>query len=263
MIENNNTIDPAAANGKSIKFFHIIQLFKLFEKSIDFFYPFFGNFDEYKGTSSKPNYVVPVKRVTMGDMAAWEKSQAYYDIIGFINAISQSIQGKKLSVKLEPSPIADNLVAVFDKLNKLVDETPPLDQPQRFGNKAYRDWFAKMQESSMDLLKSALPNEFHAALIEIQAYFVESFGNATRIDYGTGHELAFVMFLCALYKVHALTEHDNVHTGLKIFNAYLLFVRRLQLTYRMEPAGSHGVSNEYLSTHAFCVPSLCMQAHSA
>lgn len=117
-----------------------------------------------------------------------------------------------------------------------------MKQAQRFGNKAYRDWFAKMQESSMDLVKSALPNEFHAALIEFQAYFVESFGNATRIDYGTGHELAFVMFLCALYKVHALTENDNVHTGLKIFNAYLLFVRRLQFTYRMEPAGSHGVS---------------------
>lgn len=176
-------------------------------------------------------------------MAAWEKSSAYYDIIGFINAIGQSIQGKKLSTKLEPSPIADNLVELFDKLGKLVDETPPLDQPQRFGNKAFRDWFAKMQDNSMDLLKSALPVEFHAALIEIQAYFIESFGNATRIDYGTGHEMAFIMFLCALYKVHALTENDNVHTGLKIFNAYLQFVRRLQLTYRMEPAGSHGVSN--------------------
>lgn len=175
-------------------------------------------------------------------MAIWEKSTAYYDIIGFINAISQSIQGKKLSTKLDPSPIADSLVRIFEvDLNKLVDETPPLDQPQRFGNKAYRDWFNKMTEASMDLLKAALPAQFHSALIEINVYFTESFGNATRIDYGTGHELAFIMFLCALYKVHALTEADNLHTGLKIFNSYLLFVRRLQLTYRMEPAGSHGV----------------------
>lgn len=175
-------------------------------------------------------------------MAIWEKSTAYYDIIGFINAISQAIQGKKISVKLDPSPIADNLVSIFEvDLKKMLDETPPLDQPQRFGNKAYRDWTAKLQSASMELLKSALPQEFHAALIEINAYFVESFGNSTRIDYGTGHELAFIMFLCALYKVKALTQDDNVHTGLKIFNAYLLFVRRLQLTYRMEPAGSHGV----------------------
>lgn len=186
----------------------------------------------------------------MNDMAIWEKSTAYYDIVGFINAISQSIQGKKLSIKLDASPIADNLIHIFEELNKLVDDTPPLDQPQRFGNKAYRDWFTKMQNKSMDLLKAALPAKFHPALIEINAYFVESFGNATRIDYGTGHELAFIMFLCALYKVHALTESDNLHTGLKIFNSYLLFVRRLQLTYRMEPAGSHGV--RFLSKNEFC-----------
>lgn len=186
---------------------------------------------------------MPVRCVkSVDDMALWEKSLAYYDIIGFINGISQSIQGKKLSAKLEPSPIADSLVKIFEKdLNKLIDETPALDQPQRFGNKAYRLWFEKLNECSMDLLEDALPEQYHAALIEINTYFIESFGNATRIDYGTGHELAFIMFLCALYKIKALTEKDNLHTGLKIFNAYLIFVRRLQLTYRMEPAGSHGV----------------------
>lgn len=195
------------------------------------------------GEIEKRAFITPAKCVkSMNDMAIWEKSTAYYDIIGFINAISQAIQGKKISVKLEPSPIADNLVNIFEiDLKKMLDETPPLEQPQRFGNKAYRDWSAKLQNASMDLLKSALPQDFHPALLEINAYFVESFGNATRIDYGTGHELAFIMFLCALYKVKALTEADNVHTGLKIFNSYLLFVRRLQLTYRMEPAGSHGV----------------------
>lgn len=202
-----------------------------------------------------PGFMVPAKRVrSMADMAIWEKSTAYYDIVGFINAISQSIQGKKLSVQLEPSPVADNLVGIFVKLNKLVDETPPLDQPQRFGNKAYRDWFAKMQEASTELLSSALPADHHAAIVEVRGYFVESFGNATRIDYGTGHELAFIMFLCSLYKIQALTEADNQHTGLKVFNAYLQFVRRLQLTYRMEPAGSHGVcAPNILLTFCCCV----------
>lgn len=188
-------------------------------------------------------FVEPVRCVkSVNDMAIWEKSTAYYDIIGFINAISQAIQGKKLTTKLEPSPIADNLVRIFEEdLHRLVDETPPLDQPQRFGNKAYREWFDKMKTQSFALLEEALPVEFHPALIEITTYFTESFGNQTRIDYGTGHELSFIMFLCALYKIHALKESDNLHTGLKIFNSYLMFVRRLQLTYRMEPAGSHGV----------------------
>lgn len=174
-------------------------------------------------------------------MAVWEKTQAYHDILGFINGISTSIQGKKLSAIVEASPIAEAVANIFVKLNALLDETPPCDQPQRFGNKSYRDWYQKLKENATPILEDALPNELHDAIPEVIVYFIESFGNATRIDYGTGHELAFIMFLCALYKIKALTESDNVYTGLRIFNAYLTFVRRLQLTYRMEPAGSHGV----------------------
>lgn len=145
-------------------------------------------------------------------------------------------------MKLEPSPIPDALVKIFEvDLRKILDETPPLENPQRFGNKAYRDWSEKLKNCSNQLLKSALPEKFHPALVELNVYFLESFGNPTRIDYGTGHELTFIMFLCALYKIGALVESDNLHTGLKIFNSYLVYVRRLQTTYRMEPAGSHGV----------------------
>lgn len=191
---------------------------------------------------TKHKYVIPTRCVkSHSDMAVWEKSQAYYDILGFVNGISTSIQGKKISAQIDSSPIAESMANIFVELNRLVDETPPYEQPQRFGNKAYRDWFQKLKENSLQILHNALPSEFHEAIPEIIVYFTESFGNATRIDYGTGHELAFIMFLCALYKIKALTEKDNVYTGLRIFNAYLSFVRRLQLTYRMEPAGSHGV----------------------
>ena len=37
---------------------------------------------------------------------------------------------------------------VLDTLDKFIDETPPTEQPQRFGNKAYRDWFSRMSEVS-------------------------------------------------------------------------------------------------------------------
>lgn len=32
--------------------------------------------------------------------------------------------------------------------------------------------------------------------IELSGYLEESFGNPTRIDYGTGHETTFIIFLC-------------------------------------------------------------------
>jgi len=70
---------------------------------------------------------------------------------------------------------------------------------------------------------------------------MESFGNATRIDYGTGHELSFLFFLCSLFKAEILQEQDIVSAALRLFNRYLEFVRQLQRTYNMEPAGSQGV----------------------
>ena len=34
--------------------------------------------------------------------------------------------------------------------------------------------------------------------MELGPYLCDAFGNATRIDYGTGHETAFAQWLCAL-----------------------------------------------------------------
>lgn len=70
---------------------------------------------------------------------------------------------------------------------------------------------------------------------------IEGFGNPTRIDYGTGHEMAFIMFLCCMFKINAYNADDKTAVVVKVFQRYLELIRRLQLVYRMEPAGSHGV----------------------
>lgn len=36
------------------------------------------------------------------------------------------------------------LLQMFDKFNEMIDSSPPMDQPQRFGNKSYRAWWRKM-----------------------------------------------------------------------------------------------------------------------
>lgn len=76
---------------------------------------------------------------------------------------------------------------------------------------------------------------------EISTYLCESFGNDTRIDYGTGHEMAFAMFLLCLFKIKALKDADTKIVAVKVFNEYLKLARKLQTVYKMEPAGSHGV----------------------
>lgn len=139
------------------------------------------------------------------------------------------------------SPVAQKLFEMLSKLEKLAIETPPIDQPQRFGNTAFRTWYQKLNENVKAYVEEILPPRLYCAVPEIIPYLLDSFGNPTRIDYGTGHELSFILFLMALFKIEALEKSDDLAVAIKIFNFYLNFVRKLQVTYRMEPAGSHGV----------------------
>ncbi|XP_068221485.1 serine/threonine-protein phosphatase 2A activator-like [Palaemon carinicauda] len=187
-------------------------------------------------------FEVPARAVlNPGDISKWEKSEAYQDIMGFLTSMNNAVRGKKLSAPCEVSLVTNNLLEMLDTLSQWIDDIPPTDQPQRFGNKAFRDFYAKLKEDGEDLVKKMLPEKYHSAIPEVTVYLVESFGNSTRIDYGTGHELAFVMFLTCIFKIGALVESDSVATVTKVFNRYISLARKLQMTYKMEPAGSQGV----------------------
>ncbi|KAA8632986.1 hypothetical protein SMACR_03446 [Sordaria macrospora] len=93
-------------------------------------------------------------------------------------------------------------------------------------------------------------------LEELKAYFLGGFGSAQRLDYGTGHELSFMMFLGGLWKLGGFEGEENDEDGeverrivLGVVEPYLRVIRRLILTYTLEPAGSHGVWG--LDDHSF------------
>ncbi|BFZ05660.1 hypothetical protein BsWGS_08699 [Bradybaena similaris] len=191
---------------------------------------------------STHTFIVPEKQIKLPeDISIWEKSQAYADLLGFILALNDAIKNKKIRDQYPVSSCVDKLYGLLEVLDKWVDEIPPIDQPQRFGNKAFRAWFGRLREKGPGLLQQNLPPEFERAVPELSVYLIESVGNDTRIDYGTGHELSFVAFLCCLCKLGVFTQDDYVAMVLKLFERYLYLMRKLQLTYRMEPAGSHGV----------------------
>ena len=89
------------------------------------------------------------------------------------------------------------------------------------------------------MLEAIIP--FKEAIPELKTYLIESFGSYERIDYGTGHELNFVVFLFCLFKLGVYNEGDLCSAINKIFQRYMVLMRKLQLTYYLEPAGSHGV----------------------
>lgn len=76
---------------------------------------------------------------------------------------------------------------------------------------------------------------------ELVVYLNDAYGDKMRIDYGTGHELNMMVFLFIVNKLKPFDEKlysSLVHT---VFYDYIFTMRKIQLYYNLEPAGSHGV----------------------
>jgi len=178
---------------------------------------------------------------TLQSLGKWSQSEAYKDLLGLILSVNDAVRSKSLSENPQSSTTILKLVELLDTVANWTEEYPPCEQPQRFGNKSFRDWHARLLKDSEKLILSLLPDEQKGAVIELKAYLHDAFGNSTRIDYGTGHEANFLFFICCLYKLKVLVESDNVTLAHVVLKRYLEVSRKLQTVYRMEPAGSQGV----------------------
>ncbi|XP_078604517.1 serine/threonine-protein phosphatase 2A activator-like [Branchiostoma floridae x Branchiostoma japonicum] len=195
-----------------------------------------------ESSSPEHKFSVPKREITSPmHMGKWQKSQAHRDYMGFVLTLNEAVKGKSRTCECHISEPTEKLLGILDTLDGWVDETPPVEQPQRFGNKAYRTWFQRLEENVESLVQPLLPEKYHTAAPEIAVYLREGVGNKTRIDYGTGHEAAFTAFLCCLFKLRIFTEKDMLALVFRVFHRYLEVMRKLQTVYRMEPAGSQGV----------------------
>jgi hypothetical protein len=70
----------------------------------------------------------------------------------------------------------------------------------------------------------------------------------------------FVCFLLVLARLNFFTASDSEALALEVFAEYVALVRRLQVTYSLEPVGSHGCLSlfvfQFFSTLIFFVTSL-------
>ncbi|KAL2023462.1 hypothetical protein VTK56DRAFT_2458 [Thermocarpiscus australiensis] len=195
---------------------------------------------------------VPTRRIlTPRDHQLFLASPTYNLILSFIFGLSESVLDKPVSAVKESdlSPPVKTILAILDEADALCRDSPPDDQGgSRFGNKAFRVFLDKVKQRSpawhRDLLGGvvAAPEaRAAAAAAELSAYLTQSFGNRTRIDYGSGHELNFFMWLLCLHQLGVLRRADYPALVLRVFARYLAVMRRVQSAYYLEPAGSHGV----------------------
>ncbi len=203
---------------------------------------------------------IPGKRLeTEEGLERFLESDTCMQFHGFLVHVALSARGTRRSDQVVESPTVTGLCELLEEAAAWQADFPPAPQVGRFGNQSFRDWHSRMRQRSRDLLRDkvlaraggtaaggvppvgegdarALPAEE-----ELAPYLEDSFGNATRLDYGSGHETAFAALLFCLARLGALEPSDGPALVTRVFTRYLELARSLQRTYCLEPAGSHGV----------------------
>ncbi|XP_047320241.1 serine/threonine-protein phosphatase 2A activator [Impatiens glandulifera] len=175
------------------------------------------------------------------DIRHFHDSDSGKNFIGFVVALSDSTRGRKISDPCHESSTISSIVSILETLSQLIEEVPPVAQSSRYGNYSYRTWHSRMVDDADKFMLSFLPDDLASATVELVPYFTDSFGNSTRIDYGTGHETNFTAWLYCLARLGLIKEEDYQAVVSRVFSKYLELMRKLQLVYCLEPAGSHGV----------------------
>ncbi|KAA0165876.1 hypothetical protein FNF27_07563 [Cafeteria roenbergensis] len=267
---------------------------------------------------------IALQRMVFGevDHSRFVGSAAYNAVVAFVGLLRAAVRGEPRSVSAECPPPLQRLREALEEVMKWVDDFPPLDQPMRFGNQAFRQWHGRLLERAAPLVERvcgpgplggwavkpgrtaeptaarpaegasagaaagataapaaagdeqapagrAAEDEWASAVAaweaasdalgavpaerdpagswqrqELTEYLWDSFGNSTRVDYGTGHETTFVLLAMALARCGAWDASDRGAVrslAVRVMPVYLSACRRLQRTYLLEPAGSHGV----------------------
>lgn len=187
-------------------------------------------------------FQAPSKKIQSPDhIRSFNDSDTGKNFLGFIVALSESMRGHKISDPCHQSDTVNTIISILHTLIDWVDEIPPTEQAARYGNVSYQTWHSRLVENSEDFMIRLLPDDWRSATVELVPYFTDSFGNSSRIDYGTGHETNFAAWLYCLARLGIIKEEDYHAVVARVFVKYLELMRKLQLVYCLEPAGSHGV----------------------
>jgi len=196
----------------------------------------------------------PTRRIlSPHDHELFLASPTYTLIVSFIFTLSDSVRGLSISSvassKEASDPTIQSILRILDTLEQTIQECPPDDNGgSRFGNPAFKTYINAVTSKLPDLHTThfTLPppptaSSTSTANDELTTYLLSSLGSPTRIDYGSGHELHFLIYLLTLYSLSLLPPTTFPALVLLIFPRYLALMRTLQATYYLEPAGSHGV----------------------
>ncbi|KAJ9099276.1 hypothetical protein QFC21_004157 [Naganishia friedmannii] len=191
---------------------------------------------------------------TEEDVHLWKRSSGYQAFVAWIQKRAQRIVGKEIvqgdAAKQGCSDRIRKILLLLNTMEQWSDEVELYPGTQRFGNRAFRKYITLMEERLPTSLPT--PPEITARILPLLLQS-HAFGHPVRLDYGSGHELSFVLSLFVMVQMGYIghlregseeagdREAEEDDLVLRVFPRYLSLVTGLQKKYRLEPAGSHGV----------------------
>ncbi|MCJ1398547.1 Serine/threonine-protein phosphatase 2A activator 2 [Xylographa trunciseda] len=190
------------------------------------------------------SFFEPTRRIlSPRDHELFLKSPCYSLVLAFVFSLSEACANTKISaidVTTQP-PIIQSILKILSSISIQVERNPPKDQgASRFGNPSFRDFFDAVS-TCLHQLHECLEGIAPKATLEVSTYLQHSLGSRARIDYGSGHELNFILWLLCLNRISLLPPAAFPALALLVFPKYIHLMRKIQSTYYLEPAGSHGV----------------------
>ncbi|KKY33579.1 putative serine threonine-protein phosphatase 2a activator 1 [Diaporthe ampelina] len=185
------------------------------------------------------SFSAPSKCINEGpDVARFLTSKAYRDIGVFVMQLNRALCPRKspsgpsktfplVGGNRQDTATVRKLRELLDRAAKFIGDAPPDPGPRRFGNISFRKWYQLLEQNVDRLLREFVSDDIldFRASEETTAQHPGPSGEGNQ---STG----------------AIDELKAYFLG-----GYLNVVRRLILTYNLEPAGSHGVWG--LDDHAF------------
>ncbi|CAK0848189.1 unnamed protein product [Prorocentrum cordatum] len=121
----------------------------------------------------------PRKRIhSQQDFDVFQRSRLCEQLVSFAQELSEAVKGLPRGPERAAgaAPLACGLRQLLGELEGWIGDFPPLAQPMRFGNKAFRQWHARLVERGAGLLaealgRAALPRERADALGEELSHY--------------------------------------------------------------------------------------------
>ncbi|KAG0438965.1 Serine/threonine-protein phosphatase 2A activator [Dictyocoela muelleri] len=135
--------------------------------------------------------------------------------------IKEFVKTIDLSIQNETQTTNKSVSDILKLIKNKASEIHLSSSPQRYGNRTFRHLITFIETFSLGTA---------------QKYLNVSFGNPSRIDYGTGHELSFLCFIFCMREMGKIKNNEVFPALCEYFDVIRFIISK----FNLEPAGSHG-----------------------